>query len=69
MDVKCTGNKVNDRCTYTCKSGYRRNGVASRNCQPNGQWSGSLPRCDSKMLLLVAFSTFERSLQFHHFII
>ena len=35
--------------TYTCDSGYQRIGDKTRQCRPNGQWSGeSNTKCKSK---------------------
>ena len=31
--------------TYTCDNGYTLQGSNTRTCQPNGQWSGSVPQC------------------------
>ena len=39
----------NSVVTYTCNRGYTLiQGSNSRTCQSDGQWSGSLPRCDRK---------------------
>ncbi len=32
--------------TYTCNTGYTLNSSAQRNCQSNGQWSGTAPSCN-----------------------
>ena len=34
---------------YTCNVGYTRNGVSSRTCQANEQWTDSAPVCDSTL--------------------
>ena len=38
----------NSVVTYTCNTGYTRQGSNRRTCQSNGQWSGSVPRCNRK---------------------
>ena len=38
--------------TYTCDAGYTLQGSNSRSCQSNGQWSGSVPQCTCKLLLI-----------------
>ena len=56
----------NSVVTYTCNTGYTRQGSNRRTCQSNGQWSGSLPRCNRKFrFLLIVFyivSTYIQSL-------
>ena len=42
----------NSVVTYTCDVGYRLQGSNNRTCQSNGQWSGSVPQCTCKVLLL-----------------
>ena len=34
--------------TYTCNTGYRLSGSATRTCRSNGLWSGSSATCPSK---------------------
>ena len=34
--------------TYTCNTGYRLSGSATRTCQSNGLWSGSSATCPRK---------------------
>ena len=43
----------NSVVTYTCNTGYTRQGSSSRTCQSNGQWSGSLPRCNRKFCFVL----------------
>ena len=46
----------NSVVTYTCNTGYTRQGSNRRTCQSNGQWSGSLPQCNRKFcVVLIVF--------------
>lgn len=47
--VVLTGTAVGSRASYTCSRGYLLVGDAVRNCQANGEWSGSEPVCKSKI--------------------
>ena len=40
----------NSVVTYTCDVGYTLQGSNSRTCQSDGQWSGSIPQCNRKLL-------------------
>ena len=42
-----TGNNFNCQATvtYACDAGYVIQGNAQRNCQGNGQWTGTAPVC------------------------
>ena len=42
----------NSVVTYTCDASYALQGSSSRTCQSDGQWSGSLPECMCKLLVL-----------------
>ncbi len=45
---------VNTVATYTCVTGYTLNASATRTCQDNGLWSGSVinPTCDGEYVML-----------------
>ena len=43
----------NSVVTYTCDVGYTLQGSNSRTCQTNGQWSGSVPRCNRELRVLL----------------
>ena len=36
--------------SFSCNTGYNLRGNSSRTCQSTGQWSGTQPTCDSKLL-------------------
>ena len=36
--------------TYTCISGYMLSGNKTRQCQPDGSWSGDMPQCIRKLI-------------------
>ena len=42
------GTSYGDVARYSCDRGYTLNGPAQRTCQPNRQWSGSAPTCESE---------------------
>ncbi len=37
--------------TYSCNNGYLLEGVSSRTCEPNEQWSIGTIRCERKLLV------------------
>eukprot|EP00111_Clytia_hemisphaerica_P006027 TCONS_00017431-protein len=41
----CSGEKVGDKCSFTCAQGYTLIGPNERTCKVDGQWSHSLPHC------------------------
>ena len=45
-DIVGTGNMVGDRVTYFCTNGFKLSGDTVRTCLSNGQWSGTLPKCN-----------------------
>ncbi len=46
--VDLTGINVGSRATYSCDKGFDlTGGQFIRTCQPNGQWSGDAPSCES----------------------
>ena len=46
--VSQTGNLPGDVASYSCTSGYRLSGDATRVCQMDGEWSGNEPSCVCK---------------------
>ena len=49
--VDLTGTFVGATATYSCVTGYILEGDRQRECQNNGQWTGSEPSCRSKIYL------------------
>ena len=43
------GTSFRDVARYSCNTGYTMNGPAERSCLADGQWSGSVPTCESEM--------------------
>ena len=43
------GTSFGDVARYSCDTGYTLNGTAERTCQANGEWSGSVPTCESEL--------------------
>ena len=37
---------------YGCKCGFSLKGQATRRCQADGKWSGTVPTCESKSNIL-----------------
>ncbi len=48
--VDLTGTTVGSRATYSCASGYKLVGDATRTCQGSGAWSGREPFCKSELI-------------------
>ncbi len=42
------GTSFGDVARYSCDTGYTLNGPAERTCQADGQWSESVPTCESE---------------------
>jgi len=42
LDADTFGSQAN----YSCSEGYALNGNTTRECQADGQWSGSEPTCE-----------------------
>ena len=43
------GTSFGDVAKYSCDTGYTLNGAAETTCQADGQWSGSVPTCESEL--------------------
>ena len=39
--------------TYECNEGCVLDGVVQRVCEGNGQWSGNVPQCKSKLIIFI----------------
>jgi len=44
--VEFDANTVGSQANYSCSEGYVLNGITTRVCQADGQWSGSEPTCE-----------------------
>ena len=42
--------------TYSCTSGYMLSGNRTRQCQPDGSWSGEMPQCIRTIIYLACFT-------------
>ena len=51
MSSTCSGDKVGDKCSYTCQKGYNLVGPNERECKSDGQWSHSSPHCEGKAMI------------------
>ena len=50
-DSPSTLHNFGDSLTYVCDTGHNHSlGDLVRTCQANGQWSGDLPTCPSKLV-------------------
>ena len=49
--VDVSGNQPGDTAVYSCDDGFTLDGVDTRTCGENGQWSGSEPTCVGKYAL------------------
>ena len=48
-NAHCTGTAFKDTCTFSCHRGYELIGSSLKECQSNGQWTGSdVVRCEGK---------------------
>ena len=46
------GTSFGDVARYSCNTGYTVSGPAERTCQANGEWSGSVPTCESEIYII-----------------
>ena len=44
--VAFDANTVGSQANYSCSESYVLNGITTRICQADGQWSGSEPTCE-----------------------
>ena len=49
--VRPTGTTFGETAIYSCNTGYNLVGDNNRTCQATGEWSGSEPTCERKLLL------------------
>ena len=45
-----TGNTVNDTVIIECNENFILMGSATRQCQQNGEWSGTVTKCIGKLI-------------------
>ena len=51
--MSLTGTTAGSTATYSCtQTGYQLVGTATRTCQSDGTWSGSVPYCTRKTSLM-----------------
>ena len=44
-------NEVTDTtCSFICNKGFNNDGSASRTCQPNHKWNGTMAKCKRKII-------------------
>ena len=48
--IHATVTTFGQTATYSCNSGYNLVGDSTRTCQAEGEWSGSVPTCQSMLL-------------------
>ena len=53
-NVELSGLTVGSTAAYTCDGGFELAGIRVRQCQPNGQWSGNEPVCESKLIYIIS---------------
>jgi len=46
--VTVDGSTFGSQANYSCSEGYALNGNTTRECQADGQWSGSEPTCEGR---------------------
>jgi len=46
--VRLEANTFGSQANYSCSEGYALNGNSTRECQADGQWSGSEPTCEGQ---------------------
>lgn len=48
-DVVMSGTTIGSKATYSCESGFNLVGDEFRNCQDDGEWSGTEPTCSGDL--------------------
>ena len=59
LDTNTFGSQAN----YSCSEGYFLNGNTTRECQADGQWSGSEPTCEGQSATYIYVQVEERGFQ------
>ena len=60
--VDLSGTFVGAVANYSCDAGYILDGGRIRECQRNGEWSGSEPTCESESLAIVMLIIWRSSI-------
>ena len=55
--------------SFTCNSGYSREGSSSSTCQNSGMWSSQAPTCKKSNVLIHSISKMYRDWYYYSFVI